>query len=147
MRKFLVLMAAIGVIAGCEHQNHSVTMSAPPKPLRLARPEAAYRLLPEDRARVQRGFDVDALERLLQHVRPDMRQEILAHFQVHDAPNRNYGQLVQFHDPQLQAILEEIWAPMWNEVNATDQQIQENAYGFPGRDIARRRRAVGQSRQ
>ena len=147
MRKVFMLAAVLGVVAGCDPQNHGITVSAPPKPLRLARPQLEYRLSPEERANVQPGFDVDALERLLQIVRADMRQEILAHFQMHDAAERSHGQLVQFYDPHLQAVLEEVWAPMWNEVNATDRQIEENAYGFPGREIARQRRAIARTRQ
>jgi hypothetical protein len=116
-------------------------MSMSPKPLGLAHPESTYRLSTEDRIRIQPGFDVDALERLLQMVRPDMRGEILAHFQVHESQQRSYGRLVEFYEPELQAVLEEVWAPMWDEVNATDQQIEENAYGFPGREIAKQRRA------
>lgn len=123
-------------------------MDVPPQPLRLALPDASYSLSPSDRAKLQAGFDGNALERLLRMVRPDMRREILEHFQVSDGTGRRYGRLVQFHDAQLQPLLEEVWAPMWDEVGATDQEIEENAYQFPGREIARgRRAAAGQDAQ
>lgn len=84
-----------------------------------------------------RGFDADALERLLREVRPGMRSEILAYFQVSAAGERR-GHLMEIHDPHLQAILEEVWAPMWDDASA--QAIEEGWYGMPGRDIARANR-------
>ena len=149
MRRLLILVAfaVAGQTAGCEYHNHGITMDAPPRPLRLATPELAYHLSMEDRTRIQSGYDADALERLLQMVRPDMRQEILAHFQVQDGSGRRYGQLVQLHEPQLQEVLEGVWAPMWDEVKATDQQIADNTFEFPGREIAKQRRAAARARR
>ena len=113
------------------------------EPLRLTEPDHGYRLTAADRAGVRPGFDVEALERLLQAIRPEMRPEILAHFQFHEEPTpTRYGHLVQFHDPELQPLLEEVWAPMWDAVNATDDDIARDTYGFPGREVAIKRRAA-----
>jgi hypothetical protein len=112
------------------------------EPLRLAASDQLYRLSADDRARVRPGFDADALERLLQAIRPDMRQEIVGHFQFHGESSPRYGHLMQFHDSQLQPLLEEVWAPMWDELNATDEEIERDAYGYPGREIALQRRAA-----
>jgi hypothetical protein len=112
------------------------------EPLRLPASDQSYRLSADDRARVRPGFDADALERLLQAIRPDMRQEILAHFQFAEDTTRQYGYLVQFHDPKLQPLLEEVWAPMWDELNARDEDIERDVYGYPGREIALKRRAA-----
>ena len=137
--------------SGCEYQAQArgLTMiEPPPRSLRLVTPETSYHLSAADRARVVPGFDGDALERLLRMVRPDMRQEILAHFQVPDGTGgRDLGQLVAFHDPQLQSVLEEVWAPMWDHVGATDEQLEKDVYGWPGREVARQRRAAARPRQ
>jgi hypothetical protein len=61
-----------------------------------------------------------------------MRPEVLAHFQSHQKISRGYGLLVQFHDPELQPLLEEVWAPMWDELNASDEDIERDVYGYPG---------------
>jgi hypothetical protein len=96
----------------------------------LEAPEGAYQLTVEERAAVAPGFDPDALERLLREIRPDMRGEILSYFQA----GGSRGHLVEIHDPELQVILEEVWAPFWD--NAPDQALEENWYRMPGREIA-----------
>lgn len=77
-------------------------------PLRLEAPDPAFRLTATDRAAVAPTFDADALERLLRQVRPEERGEILSYFQVGKGAR---GHLVEIFDPQLQSILEEVWAP------------------------------------
>ncbi|HEX8830475.1 MAG TPA: hypothetical protein VF705_04875, partial [Longimicrobium sp.] len=73
LHRFALGITIMLVLSGCEYQNRGITMESPPKPLRLARAETTYKISIEDRARVVRGFDVDALERLLQMVIPEMR--------------------------------------------------------------------------
>ncbi|HST59627.1 MAG TPA: hypothetical protein VLK84_13075 [Longimicrobium sp.] len=107
------------------------------EPLRLAKADSTYQLSVDDRAQLARGFDADALERLLREVRPDMRGEILAHFQV-SASGARRGHLMEIHDPHLQAILEEVWAPMWDDASA--EAIEQGWFEMPGREIARARR-------
>lgn len=112
-----------------------------PHPLRLTPADESYRLSDDDRAKMLPGFDVEALERLLGMTRPDMRQEILRAFQKRE-PGQLIGHLMGFDDPELQKVLEEVWAPMWDHVGATDEEIEANAYAYPGREIALRRRAA-----
>jgi hypothetical protein len=109
--------------------------------MRLSAPDQGFRLSEADRGEMLAGFDVEALERLLGMTRPDLRQEILKHFQKRKNGER-LGILVQLSDPDLQKVLEEVWAPKWDQVNATDAEIEANAFGFPGREIARQRRAA-----
>jgi hypothetical protein len=109
-------------------------------PLRLAVADASYGLEASERAKLLPGFDAEALERMLGMVRPELRQPILKHFQQREKGER-LGHLMQLHDAELQAVLEEVWAPMWDESNATDAQIEANHFGFPGREVAKRRRA------
>jgi hypothetical protein len=113
-------------------------------PLRLSVPDQDYHLTAADRATIRPGFDAEALQKLLRAVRPELRSEILAHFQAIDDGVRR-GLLVQFHDVELQPLLEEVWAPMWEEVKATDADLAENTFGFPGRQIATQRRQARRS--
>lgn len=106
--------------------------------------DQSYHLTAADRARIRPGFDAEALQKLLRAVRPELRSEILAHFQVIDDGVRR-GLLVQFHEVELQPLLEEVWAPMWDEVKATAADLAENTFGFPGRQLAIHRRQARQS--
>lgn len=83
---------------------------------------------------------MEALERLLGMTRPELRHEIMKHFQKRKDGER-LGMLVQVADPELQRVLEEVWAPKWDAAGATDAEIEANAFGYPGREIARQRRA------
>lgn len=146
--------AVLGVVllatAACERWNQGITtMDSSPTPLRLATPTQGYRIDPALRAKVFKGFDVDALERLLAHVTPERRGEILSYFLVPDNPptGRSRGQLIQIKDPLLQPMLEEVWAPVWDYVGATDADIEANTYDYPGREIARARRAARAARE
>ena len=136
-----VLLATVA----CEHRTQGITtMDSSPSPLRLATPSQDNRIDPALRAKVFKGFDVDALERLLAHVAPDRRAEILSYFLIPDDPATTpaRGQLIQIKDPLLQPRLEDVWAPMWDYVGATDADIEANTYEYPGREIARARRAA-----
>jgi hypothetical protein len=134
------------VSAGCEGLNREIMMDATPRPLRLAVPSPDYHISAEDRARIPAGFDVTALERLLALVTPERRQEILAYFQKpKERRPISQGILVRLNDPELQALLEEVWAPMWDQVGATDEEIIEDVYRYPGREIALARRAAARS--
>lgn len=145
MRRAPILLATAAVLAssGCEPASQALMSAPEPLSLRLVTPEPGYRLDAAERARVLPVFDTDALERLLAMVRPEMRREVLRHFQQR-APGDKVGHLVQLHDPTLQAVLEEVWAPMWE--TATDEQIENDVYGLPGRDVARKRREASPGR-
>jgi len=138
-RRFRAAVALIAVTAACESMGKAPVMTDPDyKPLALRRPEAGFRLSDAERAKVVAGFDVHALERLLGMIRPDMRIEVLRHFQPGEPGERRRGALTEFTEPALQAVLEEVWAPMWDD--APDQALEEGWYFYPGREIAKRRR-------
>jgi hypothetical protein len=141
-RRLLTAAAMLSFAAGCEHPNHGITMGVPPMALRAATPASGFHLTPGERARVVPGYDVAALERLLAHVVPARRTEILRYFQFPEDPSVSLGLLMEIKDPQLQPLLEEVWAPMWDQIGATDEQIAENVFGYPGRGLAMERRAL-----
>jgi len=141
-RKFLAGAAMLLIAAGCEPPNHGITMSSPPKPLRALTPATGFRLDRDERARIAPGYDIAALERLLAHVTAERRIEILRYFQFPEDRSVSLGLLMKIKDPQLQSLLEEVWAPMWDHVGATDEQLAENTYQYPGRTLAMERRAA-----
>ena len=147
MRSFTPILAVflLSVTGGCEHHGAETTMSAGPQPLRLEVPDASSHLTPAQRAKVIPDYDADALERLLSMVRPDVRDELLSFFVWSDQPagvGTVSRKLTDLPDPQLQAVLEEVWAPYWDRLPA-DALDREQAH-LPGRDVARRRRALRQ---
>jgi hypothetical protein len=110
-------------------------------PIRAAVPAINFHLTPTQRERVSPGFDVDALERLLAQVAPARRQEILSYFLKPEPNTPRGGMLTHIKDPELQALLEEVWAPVWDQVGASDAELYKNELGLPGRNIAIQRRA------
>ena len=134
-----LLLTLAALSAGACARDHGVLMSSPEiEPLRLAVPDARYRLSATDREKLRVGFDVEALERLIGMIRPDMREEILKNFQIGQPGERDRGWLKEFFDPDLQAVLEEVYAPMWDDV--PEEALLADAYGLPGREIALKRR-------
>ncbi len=118
--------------------------SAEPEGIRLAQADAAFHLSPEERTGVRRGFDVDALERLLAHLRPEARPIVLGDFKY--PPRGEFAPLlIQMGDPSLQPLLDEVWAPVWElmQPGALETETKE----FPGRELARQRRRAAQSKQ
>lgn len=139
-RAFLLMLVlgAVMLSVGCE-PTRPVLMSTPePLPLRMAIPDRDFRLSDADRAEMLPGFDVEALERLLGMMNPELRQDFLRHFQKREGSER-LGLLVEVFDPEMQKVLEEVWAPQWDR--ATDAEIEANIYGLPGREVAKQRRA------
>lgn len=111
-------------------------MSPSPVSIRLDVADGGFRLTPQERASVQPTFDADALEWLLARIRPEYRPGILIYFQIQRP--KGLGHLAAFDDPELQPFLDAVWAPLWE--NATDQEIEDNIYGLPGREAAKARR-------
>lgn len=107
---------------------------------RLNVADPAFRLTAEQRASIEPGFDVDALERLLAVLHPDLRVPVLGDFQRNRlAPNEIGGGLMKFEDPVLQALLDQVWAPRWEGV--PDEWLDDPEFRrFPGQEIAKRRR-------
>lgn len=139
----LVLTTAAALaLSGCE-RTPGALMSAPgPVPYRLVQPDTDFRLTPQERARVPRGYDVNALERLLGMIDPRERPAMLASFQYNpaQAESGEFEAVVRISDPVLQAVLEEVWAPYWDHY--TDEQIDREVEWVPGREVAKRRRAA-----
>jgi hypothetical protein len=138
-RVLATCLAGVLTLCACEHRQGALVTSPDAEPLRLEAPDASFQLSAEDRAALMPDFDADALERLLREIRPDMRGEILAYFQ-----GKSRGHLVEIHDPHLQVILEEVWAPFWDD--APDEALNENWYRMPGLEVAKARRAAARAR-
>jgi hypothetical protein len=134
-------LVGVLVLCACEHRQGALVTVPDATPLRLEAPDKTFQFTAADRAAVAPLFDADALEKLLQQVRPDQRGEILPYFQMGKGAR---GHLVEIADPQLQAILEEVWAPFWDD--ASDQALEENWYQMPGREVAKARRAAARTR-
>jgi hypothetical protein len=127
------------VLAACEHATPRWTKAmAQDVSARLRVPDHDFRLSAEQRASVQPGFDVDALERLLASVHPDLRMSILSDFQP-QPPDVFLGPM-KFEDPVLQALLDEVWAPRWEAV-PDDRLDDPELSRYPGHRIAKARRA------
>ncbi|HSU13262.1 hypothetical protein [Longimicrobium sp.] len=122
-------------------------MDSPPnRPLRLRFPDAEFRLEANERGKIIRGFDADALERLLASVTPDFRADILSHFQMPAGASARKGALTEFFDPVLQSILEEVWAPMWHDASDEALDAPDAESHSPGRRLARERREASRAR-
>lgn len=135
---FLVLV--ISAITACEHNPNATALAPRPgRPLRAEQPEATFRLTEAQRARMLSMYDADAVERLLQLVRPDARDSMLRFFQVAEKPGP-HAVLMHLEDPKLQAVLEEVWAPYWDRL--PPEAIERERAPIPGRAVARARRAA-----
>ncbi|HEX8393431.1 MAG TPA: hypothetical protein VF665_13890 [Longimicrobium sp.] len=106
--------------------------------IRLQTPDPSFRLTAQDRARIRPGYDVDALERLLAAVIPPVRAGLLSSFTMPEHPAQRVGVTVQMGDPALQPLLDEVWAPMWE---LYPDMLDTETKDYPGREIARQRRA------
>jgi hypothetical protein len=138
VRALAITIAVVITATACDRLPPTA-MAPSPVLIRLPAPDPSFRLSAAERATVLREFDADALERLLAAVQPDKRAEILAFFQPRSEEGPRLGHLVAFNEPELQPLLEEVWAPFW--ANATDEEIEQDVYGMPGRLIAKQRRA------
>jgi hypothetical protein len=105
-------------------------------PLQKVERDPAFRLTDADRERMRRFFDLDALERLLSHVPPERRPEILESFQI---PQSNEVRELWFiDDPELQEMLEEVWAPFWMRMPLETVEMDDSER--PGKRLAIARR-------
>lgn len=98
--------------------------------------DPTYRLPESERRRLRRRFDLDALETLLAHVAPEHREKILECFRIPE--NDEVRELWQVGDPELQQMLEEVWAPMWDRVPLN--VIESDETHRPGKRLAAARR-------
>ncbi|HEX8430850.1 MAG TPA: hypothetical protein VF625_06160 [Longimicrobium sp.] len=109
------------------------------RPLRLTTPDTSYRLTPDQRTGVLPFFDVGALERLLGMVRADAREPMLRFFLAAEKKGP-HAMLTELDDPELQAVLEEVWAPYWKDL--PDEILDREEAPIPGREVERRLRAA-----
>ena len=100
-------------------------------------PDPSFRLSPEERARVPKVWDVDALERLLGMMPPEAREEMYRSF-LPPEPGLLFNFLVELRHPKLQAALEEVWVPYWD--GYTDEEMDREPDYMPGRVLAKKRR-------
>ena len=135
-------VAFVVLVYGCDLQRANLAMPAEPHPIRAVVPAADFHLTPIQRESLLPGFDVGALERLLAQVSPERRDEILSYFQQPEPNTPRRGMLTRINDAALQSLLEEVWAPVWDHIEASDAELQINELGTPGRDIAIHRRAL-----
>jgi hypothetical protein len=113
-------------------------MATPPTTIKLPAPDPEFRLTPDERASVRPGFDVDALERLLAAVEPEARPILLRSFQAADPAEGVPLVLRVGDDPELQPLLDEVWAPFW-EVRPKWAFREDVDVPWPGRELARKR--------
>lgn len=105
--------------------------------------DETFRLDAATRGRVAPGFDVDALERLLQHLdvltRPLVLDEFLLPEHRSNPPTPNqWWTLKAFTDPVLNELLAEVWQPFWE--TQSDAMLADPYSQYPGQEMARRRR-------
>jgi hypothetical protein len=98
--------------------------------------DPTYRLPDAERQRIRRRFDLDALERLLAHVAPEHREELQECFRIPDG--NEVRELWHVGDPELQEMLEEVWAPTWDRVPL--EAIEADRTPRPGKRLALARR-------
>lgn len=139
MRRIAIaaLSAAVLMVGGCEPTRGTIMESPAARPLRLRTPDAEYRIPRSEIAKVRPGFDTAALERLLGMIQPEQRDAILADFQ-RPKPGEAVTETVFFGDPELQQVLEEVWAPVWDRV--PQEVLERDQSDRPGKAIARARR-------
>lgn len=109
--------------------------------IRLDEPDPHFRLTAAERASVREGFDVDALERLLAAVEPEVRPGLLGDFQLPKPGELEPGEFVtpptRMGDPALQPLLDEVWASAWERF--APHLLDAEEMNYPGKEIARQR--------
>lgn len=124
-------------LAGCERLPPTETVPMPVS-FSLETPDESFRLDAAERANIGDTYDPDALERLLQLVHPDHRMDVLANFQIQPFDGRKRPYFIEILDPKVQPLLDPVYAPAWQ--NATDEEIEANIYGLPGRETVKQQR-------
>jgi hypothetical protein len=108
----------------------SEPMTTPP--LTKVERDPEFRLTESERQRLRRRFDHDALERLLAQVPPEQREGILECFRIPEG--NEVRELWYIGDPDLQSILDEVWAPLW--MGRTVEEIEADETERPGKRLA-----------
>ena len=105
--------------------------------------DESFRLDAATRAQIAPGFDIDALERLLQHLDAPSRSFVLDEFLLPDfrahAPRPNEWRVLKGSTgPVINELLAEVWQPFW--ARQPDEILADPNAPYPGQELARRRR-------
>lgn len=103
---------------------------------------ASSLLTPEARRELEKQFDVSAMDELLASMSPAERQETLIKMGVIQTgeTTRDVTFPVHSDDPERQKLIERMWAPYWDHL--PPEWLDRTDLPFPGREIARARRAA-----
>ena len=95
-------------------------------------------MIPSSGLGFQPPFDADALERVLQSTRPEIRP-ILLEGMFPPMTRRQWGDLSRINDPVLQALFDATWQPFWDE--STEEFLHDGAMdAYPVRRLVLERR-------
>ena len=111
---------------------------------------APFRISAEQKARISRTWDADAVEKIANLLSPEDRRGFMAPLggipgeTPHPESNPHDVYMMLSHeDPKIQALLDEMWAPYWETLPPDALTSTSRAYrGYPGRALALERRAV-----
>lgn len=133
----LLLSATVPVLHACE--GSPVTIMTQNRPLH--RPVSSL-LTPEARRELGKQIDVDALDELLASMEPGERRETLAGMGVIQTGEETRDVSIPMYssDPERQKLIERVWAPYWDHL--PPEWLDRTDLPFPGREIARARRAA-----
>jgi hypothetical protein len=139
MFRLLFYTAAFALVlatTACETANIAAGVEPQHTPTTYVKANDGWRLTQAQRQEVRPGFDVEALERFLGHVTPELRDSLFVAFTM---PRGNEVQELWYvGDPALQELLEEVWAPKWDRVPLTE--IEADRTERPGKRLAIQRR-------
>lgn len=131
-----MVILAITAANACESASVAARVDLHYTPLRAVSPDARFHLTAAQREQVRRGFDVEALERLLARVPPEHRDSVFQAFRV--PRGKQVRELWYIDEPVLQELLGEVWAPTWDRMPLSE--VEADSSGRPGKEAAVRRR-------
>jgi hypothetical protein len=138
---YTAAFALVVAASACETANIAAGVEPQHTPTTYVKADDGFRLTQAQRQEVRPGFDVEALERFLGHVPPELRDTLFVAFRM---PRGNEVQELWYvGDPALQELLEEVWAPKWDRVPLAE--IEADRTERPGKRLAiQRRRQAGE---
>lgn len=130
------------MLSACDHRANPITAPSQPQAdvaassrvtsvseIKLDIPDRSYHLDQANRAKVGAGFDVTALERLLQSVNPEYRDAMLRAFQPTGVGS---GGVSMIADDELQRLLEAVWAPRVRQLPDEVLEHESAIRRYPG---------------
>lgn len=143
MNRFILqALACALVLSGCETVSGSVMTQNRP----LNRPVSTL-LTPEARQELSKSFDLDAMDELLAMMGPEEQRWNLIQMGVVQTGEETRDVSMPLHsdDPERQKLIERMWAPYWDHF--PPEWLDRTDLPFPGREIARVRRAAREAGQ